>query len=83
MELLCFDYQLVGYVFVKLLVEIYVYTLLYGCFPDFDTFMVSDARFVNTFILHTEGSINMDMVMEMNSTPSPSGGSRSKTSQYI
>ena len=61
-ELLCFDYQL-GYVFVKLLVEIYVYTLLYGCFPDFDTFMVSDARFVNTFILHTEGSINMDVEM--------------------
>ena len=65
-EQLCFDYQLVGYVFVKLLVEIYVYTLLYGCFPDFDTFMVSDARFVNTFILHTEGSINMDMETEMN-----------------
>ena len=42
MELLCFDYQLVGYVFVKLFVEIYVYTLLYGCFSDYDTYMVSE-----------------------------------------
>ena len=45
--------------------------------------MVSDACFVNSFILHTEGSINMDMDMEMNSTLSPSGGSRIETSPYI
>jgi hypothetical protein len=69
--------------FVKLLVGIYVYTILYGCFPDYDTYILSDACFVNSFILHTKGSINMDMVMEMNSTPSPSGGRRNETSPYI
>ena len=75
-ELLCFDYQS-GYIFVKLLVGIYVHALLYGCFPDYDTCMVSDACFVNSLILQTEGSINMDVDvdMEMNSTtPSPSWG---------
>ena len=67
--------------FVKLLVGIYVYTILYGCFPDYDTYILSDACFVNSYILHTKGSIIMDM--EMKSTLSPSGGSRSETSPFI
>jgi len=67
--------------FVKLLVGIYVYTILYGCFPDYDTYILSDACFVNSYILHTKGSIIMDM--EMKSTLSPSGGSRNETSPCI
>jgi len=47
------------------LVETLLTNLVYGCFSDYDTYMMSDARFVNLFILHTEGSIN-NMDMDMN-----------------